>query len=82
MRVSAPRRVSQFMRKYSDISAECVIERRTLSCLLACACAGAVASIAFGEREPLVDGNVIRVLARLKAIASDPKNTALNNLCW
>ncbi|CAM9221171.1 unnamed protein product [Scytosiphon promiscuus] len=44
--------------------------------------AGAVASIAFGEREPLVDGNVIRVLARLKAIASDPKNTGLNKLCW
>lgn len=44
--------------------------------------AGAVASIAFGEREPLVDGNVIRVLSRLRAIASDPKNTALNKLCW
>lgn len=43
---------------------------------------GAVASIAFGECEPLVDGNVIRVLSRLKAIASDPKNAALNKLCW
>ncbi|CBJ29881.1 conserved unknown protein [Ectocarpus siliculosus] len=44
--------------------------------------AGAVASIAFGECEPLVDGNVIRVLARLRAIASDPKNAGLNKLCW
>ncbi|CAN0048926.1 unnamed protein product, partial [Sphacelaria rigidula] len=44
--------------------------------------AGAVASIAFGQREPLVDGNVIRVLSRLKAIASDPKNASLNKLCW
>ncbi|CAM9722567.1 unnamed protein product, partial [Laminaria digitata] len=44
--------------------------------------AGAVASIAFGECEPLVDGNVIRVLSRLKAIASDPKSAALNKLCW
>lgn len=38
--------------------------------------AGAVASIAFGERVPAVDGNVIRVLARLHAwpgAASDPK---------
>ncbi|CAM9855582.1 unnamed protein product [Ectocarpus fasciculatus] len=44
--------------------------------------AGAVASIAFGECEPLVDGNVIRVLARLRAIASDPKNAGLNKRCW
>lgn len=44
--------------------------------------AGAVASIAFGECEPLVDGNVIRVLSRLKAVASDPKNAGLNKLCW
>lgn len=30
--------------------------------------AGAVASIAYGKREPLVDGNVARVLARLDAL--------------
>jgi A/G-specific adenine glycosylase len=38
--------------------------------------AGAVASIACGERVPAVDGNVVRVLARLHAwpgAASDPK---------
>jgi len=33
--------------------------------------AGAVASIAFGERVPAVDGNVKRVLARLLAITDD-----------
>jgi A/G-specific adenine glycosylase len=33
--------------------------------------AGAIASIAYGRREPLVDGNVARVLARLEAI-DDP----------
>ncbi|MFM7050884.1 MAG: A/G-specific adenine glycosylase [Planctomycetota bacterium] len=38
--------------------------------------AGAIASIAFGRREPIVDGNVTRVLQRLEAkqgSASDPK---------
>src|SRR5687767_15814092 len=33
--------------------------------------AGAIASIAFGERAPLVDGNVARVLARVFAIQHD-----------
>jgi A/G-specific adenine glycosylase len=33
--------------------------------------AGAVASIAFGQAAPLVDGNVARVLARIFAITSD-----------
>src|SRR5690606_7561756 len=38
--------------------------------------AGAIASIAFGRREPLVDGNVARVLARLFAIDEDIKAPA------
>jgi A/G-specific adenine glycosylase len=33
--------------------------------------AGAIASIAFGEAAPVVDGNVVRVLARLFAIKAD-----------
>ena len=33
--------------------------------------AGAIASIAFGERVPAVDGNVLRVLARLNDDPSD-----------
>ena len=35
--------------------------------------AGAIASIAFQRREALVDGNVIRVLARLRGYAGDTK---------
>lgn len=35
--------------------------------------AGAVASIAFGVRAPLVDGNVERVLSRIDARAEDPR---------
>lgn len=34
--------------------------------------AGAIASIAFGRRAPILDGNVKRVLARLFAISADP----------
>ena len=36
--------------------------------------AGAIASIALGIRAPLVDGNVIRVLARLRALGSKPSS--------
>uniref|UniRef100_A0A9I9DQG5 Adenine DNA glycosylase n=1 Tax=Cucumis melo TaxID=3656 RepID=A0A9I9DQG5_CUCME len=39
--------------------------------------AGAIASIAFGEVVPVVDGNVIRVIARLKAISGNPKDPKL-----
>ena len=35
--------------------------------------AGAIASIAFGVRTPLVDGNVERVLSRLDALTADPR---------
>lgn len=43
--------------------------------------AGAIASIAFEKREPLVDGNVVRVLSRLRAIRTEtgPK---LEKICW
>jgi A/G-specific adenine glycosylase len=44
--------------------------------------AGAIASIAFGERTPLVDGNVARVLSRVYAIASDIKSTAGQRELW
>ncbi len=38
--------------------------------------AGAVASIAFGERAPVVDGNVARVLSRLCALEDDVRSSA------
>lgn len=44
--------------------------------------AGAIASIAFNQSEPVVDGNVIRVLSRLRAVYSDPKNTRFIKYCW
>ncbi|HEY4242788.1 MAG TPA: A/G-specific adenine glycosylase [Kofleriaceae bacterium] len=44
--------------------------------------AGAIASIAFGERAPLVDGNVARVLARIFALRENIKSTAGNKAVW
>jgi adenine-specific DNA glycosylase len=44
--------------------------------------AGAIASIAFGLPAPVVDGNVVRVLARLRAVAADAKSKQLHALCW
>jgi A/G-specific adenine glycosylase len=44
--------------------------------------AGAVASIAFGRPEPLVDGNVARVLTRLFAIAEPPAKPAVSRRLW
>jgi A/G-specific adenine glycosylase len=44
--------------------------------------AGAIASIAFGERQPLVDGNVIRVLARRFGLRGDPSKAPLKRALW
>ncbi|HKE19728.1 MAG TPA: A/G-specific adenine glycosylase [Kofleriaceae bacterium] len=44
--------------------------------------AGAIASIGFGRREPLVDGNVARVLSRLFAIEGDIKAGATARRLW
>jgi A/G-specific adenine glycosylase len=44
--------------------------------------AGAVASIAFGRRAAVVDGNVARVLARLHAIRSDVRAPATRSRLW
>lgn len=44
--------------------------------------AGAIASIAFGERAPLVDGNVARVLARVFAVEHDIKSSAGQKALW
>jgi len=44
--------------------------------------AGAIASIAYGHAEPLVDGNVIRVLARLFALRGDPSKAPLKAEIW
>jgi A/G-specific adenine glycosylase len=44
--------------------------------------AGAVASIAFGEAAPIVDGNVVRVLARVDALAGAADDSALKKRVW
>jgi A/G-specific adenine glycosylase len=44
--------------------------------------AGAIASIAYGHPEPLVDGNVIRVLSRLFALRGDPNKAPLKAELW
>lgn len=44
--------------------------------------AGAIASIAFDVRAPILDGNVIRVLTRLRGWSGDPKSKELNVRLW
>jgi A/G-specific adenine glycosylase len=44
--------------------------------------AGAIASIAYGERAPIVDGNVVRVLCRLLALRGDPARAPLKARLW
>lgn len=44
--------------------------------------AGAIASIACGQRVPVLDGNVIRVFARLADMPEDVTQTAVQNRLW
>ena len=44
--------------------------------------AGAVASIAFGARAPIVDANVARVLSRVLPVEGDLKKTAAQTQLW
>jgi A/G-specific adenine glycosylase len=44
--------------------------------------AGAVASIAFDLRAPVLDGNVRRVLCRIFAIRKDPRQALIQNRLW
>jgi A/G-specific adenine glycosylase len=44
--------------------------------------AGAICSIAFDQPQPILDGNVIRVLARLRGIAGDPRERKPNARLW
>ena len=44
--------------------------------------AGAVGSIAFGKRVPILDGNVTRVISRLDAIADDTRDGKTQKLLW
>ncbi|OIT25804.1 adenine dna glycosylase [Nicotiana attenuata] len=44
--------------------------------------AGAISSIAFKKAVPVVDGNVVRVISRLKAISANPKDAATVKNFW
>ena len=44
--------------------------------------AGAIASIAFGQRAPILDGNVQRVLCRLDCIRTDPRDPPTRQHLW
>jgi A/G-specific adenine glycosylase len=44
--------------------------------------AGAIASIAFNQPAPILDGNVIRVLTRLHGIDTDPREKKTNARLW
>lgn len=44
--------------------------------------AGAILSIAFQQPEPLVDGNVVRVLSRIHALPGHAKDAKLHAACW
>ena len=44
--------------------------------------AGAIASIAFGERAPVLDGNVIRVFARVADLTDDVTVSAVKSRLW
>lgn len=44
--------------------------------------AGAILSIAYGRPEPLVDGNVERVLTRVMALPGDPRKGPLKAALW
>jgi len=44
--------------------------------------AGAIASLAFDLREPILDGNVARVVCRVDGIRTDPRERTTLNLLW
>jgi A/G-specific adenine glycosylase len=44
--------------------------------------AGAVASLAFGARAPILDGNVARVLCRVDKVTDDPRDRATQDVLW
>ncbi|HEX2569961.1 MAG TPA: A/G-specific adenine glycosylase [Polyangia bacterium] len=44
--------------------------------------AGAILSLAFGRAEPVLDGNVTRVLSRLFRVEGDPRTAAVQERLW
>ena len=44
--------------------------------------AGAVASLAYQRKAPILDGNVVRVLCRLDGITDDPRSRQIQQRLW
>jgi A/G-specific adenine glycosylase len=63
----------RFPQRFDDILALPGIGRYT---------AGAIASIAFNQPRPILDGNVIRLLTRLFGIDDDPREKRANQRLW
>ncbi len=63
----------KFPEKFEDILALPGIGRYT---------AGAIASIAFNQPRPILDGNVIRVLTRIFGITANPRDKETNAQLW
>ncbi len=72
-RAGAPKAPVRFPSAFDEILALPGIGRYT---------AGAVASIAFGQPRPAVDGNVMRVLARLLAVEGNLCEKQTNSILW
>jgi len=72
-RIICEKHSARFPRAFDDILALPGIGRYT---------AGAIASIAYGDPTPILDGNVIRVLSRQFAIEGDPKSSANQTRLW
>ena len=64
---------SKFPRDFDDILALPGIGRST---------AGAIASIAFNEPKPILDGNVVRALTRVFGITENPRDKQTNSQLW
>ncbi|MGN6552693.1 MAG: A/G-specific adenine glycosylase [Verrucomicrobiota bacterium] len=62
-----------FPRRFEDVLALSGIGRYT---------AGAICSIAFNQPQPILDGNVIRVLTRVFAIGENPRDKETNFRLW
>lgn len=63
-------------------ASEATLSTVPLPCVMVCVDVGAIASIAFGERCGVVDGNVMRVWSRVKTIGVPPSSTHATTHFW
>jgi A/G-specific adenine glycosylase len=71
-------------RRIADMGGTVPADARTLRTLPGVGryTAGAIASIVFGQPEPIVDGNVTRVLMRLEGRDENPRSPGAIRACW